>query len=240
MLTTYLKFAFRTFWKDRFYAILNIVGLATGIAVSVLMLLYLQNDLTYDQHHTQHEQIYRLVTNIKGPGVELHPATAARELAPMLAEDYPEILAFVRIEQMESTLVQQGTERYNEDRWMRADSSVFSVFTYPFLAGSPAQALRDKHSVVLTETTAQRDFGKEEALGQTLLLHEDQTPYTVTGVMEDLPDNSHLKFDALVSEISPRQGFNAEAGEFVSESLWNPDVYTYLLFSEDYDPASFF
>ncbi len=243
MLRTYFKFAFRTFWKDRFYALLNVVGLATGIAVSIIILLYLQSDLTYDQHHEKHEQIYRLVTNVKGPGVEFHPAKAAREVAPMLADDYPEVLNFVRIEEIRQTLVtvpHAGGERYNEEQWVYADSSMFSVFTHLFLAGDPATALRDKHSVVLTAALAQKYFGEQTALGQTLLLHEEQTPHTVTGVIEDLPDNTHLTFDALVSHVPPRQWFSAEAGEFVSESIWNPDVYTYLLFPEGYQPEAFF
>lgn len=101
MLRTYLKFAIRTFWRDKFYTLLNIFGLAIGLAVSIIILLYLQNDLTYDQHHARHEQVYRLATNIKGPGVEWHMGSSAREVAPLLAEHYPEIESFVRLEPIE-------------------------------------------------------------------------------------------------------------------------------------------
>lgn len=247
MLRTYLKFAIRTFWKDKFYTLLNIIGLAIGIAVSIIILLYLQNDLTYDKHHVNHEQIYRLVTNVKGPGVEFHTASAAREMGPMLADDFPEIRSFVRLQGMGRTLVtvpgtvsDQGEENlYNEEEWVRADSTIFNVFTHPFLEGNPVTALKEKNSIVLTESLAQKYFGKEEALGKTLLLYEEQENFTVTGVIEDLPDNSHVKFDALVSFIEPRE-WAMQDGEFNSEAIWNPDVFTYLMFPEGYNTADFF
>ncbi|MEQ9438280.1 MAG: FtsX-like permease family protein [Cyclobacteriaceae bacterium] len=243
MFRTYLKFATRTFWKDKFYTLLNIIGLAIGIAVSIIILLYLQNDLTYDQHHVNHQQIYRLVTNVKGPGVEFHTSDAAREVAPMLAEEYPEILSFARFQGMGRTLVNvpdQGEESlYNEEDWARADSTVFRVFTHPFLEGNPVTALREKNSIVLTESLARKYFGEEEALGKTLLLYEGKENFTVTGVIEDLPDNSHLKFQALVSFIGPRE-WAMQDGEFNSEAIWNPDVFTYLMFPEGYNTADFF
>ena len=240
MLSIYLKFAVRTFWRNRFYTLLNILGLALGLAVSIIILLYLQNDLTYDRHHAQHERTYRLATNIKGPGVEWHMGSAAREVAPLLTEHYPEIESFVRFEPMERALVNVPTgERYNEEDWMRADSSAFSVFTHSFLVGNPRTALQQKNSVVLTESLAEKYFGAEAALGQTLLLHENKEPHTVTGVIEDLPDNSHLKFDALVSYVEPRWQATQD-GEFNSEAVWNVDVYTYLLFPEGYNPQTFF
>ena len=107
MFRTYLKFATRTFRKDKFYTLLNIIGLATGIAVSIIILLYLQNDLTYDRHHTRHDQVYRLVTNMTGPGVEFHSSGAAREVAPLLADDYPEVLAYAPL---------RGTEPHAGER----------------------------------------------------------------------------------------------------------------------------
>ena len=242
MFRTYLKFATRTFLKDKFYTMLNIMGLAIGIAVSIIILLYLQNDLTYDRHHAKHEQIYRLVTNMKGEGVEFYSANTAREVGPMLAETYPEVLSFVRFEGMPRTLVNVPGARgslYNEENWLRADSTVFGVFTYSFLAGDPATALQNKNSVVLTESLARKYFGSEEALGKMLLLNEAKENYTVTGVIKDLPDNSHLKFDALASSIESReQAF--QGGAFNSEVIWNPDVYTYLLFPEGYHAADFF
>lgn len=243
MFRTYLKFAIRTFWKDKFYTLLNIVGLAIGIAVSIIILLYLQNDLTYDKHHVQHEQIYRLVTNVKGPGVEFHTASAAREMGPMLSDDFPEIRSFVRLQGMGRTLVTvlgEGEENlYNEEDWARADSTIFNVFTHPFREGNPTTALREKNSVVLTETLARKYFGEKEALGKTLLLYEEKENFTVTGVIEDLPDNSHVKFDALISFIEPRE-WAMQDGEFNSEAIWNPDVFTYLMFPEGYNTADFF
>ncbi len=185
MLTNYLKFAVRTFWRDRFYTLLNIIGLATGIAVSIIILLYLQNDLTYDRHHEKHRQIYRLVRNVQAEGmeVEAHVANSALPLGPLLQKDFPEILSFARFERMELALVNVPDKAevtpYNEKDLMRTDASVFTVFTHPFLAGNPTTALREKNSIVLTATLAQKYFGKQEALGKTLWLGEAKEPYTV-------------------------------------------------------------
>ena len=244
-MTTYLKFAFRTFWRDRFYTLLNIVGLAVGIAVSIIILLYLQNDITYDRHHEKHRQIYRLVYNAQaeGMGIEIHPANSARSLGPMLQKDFPEILSFVRFEGTGLTLVnvpnKERATPYNEEQLMRTDSTVFTIFSHPFLSGDPKTALREKNSIVLTTTLAQKYFGDQEALGKTLWLGEEKEPYFVTGVIEDLPDNSHLKFDGLLSGLA--EGVLPDQdGVFNSEILWNGDVYTYLLFPEGYQPAEFF
>ena len=244
MIASYLKFALRTFWRDRFYTLLNTVGLATGMAVSIIILLYLQNDLTYDRHHEKHEQIYRLVYNAQaeGMGIDIHPANSARSLGPMLQKDFPEVLSFVRFEGTGLTLVNvpnaEGATPYNE-HLMLTDSTVFSIFTHPFLAGDPKTALREKNSIVLTTTLAQKYFGEQEALGKTLWLGEKKEPYSVTGVIDDLPDNSHLKFDGLLSGLEEGV-LPGQDGGFNSEILWNGDVYTYLLFPEEYQPADFF
>ena len=245
MLQTHLKFALRTFWRDRFYTVLNIIGLATGIAVSIIILLYLQSDLTYDRHHEKHRQIYRLVSNAKaeGMGIELHVANVARSLAPMLQEDFPDITSFVRFEHTGLTLVnvpdEGGATPYNEEHFLRTDSTVFTVFTHPFLAGDPKTALRERNSIVLTATLARKYFGQQEAIGKTLWLEETKEPYSVTGVIEDLPDNSHLKFDGLLSGLA-EGALPGKDGTFDSEVLWNGDVYTYLMFSEGYNPDDFF
>lgn len=243
MSTNYLKFVVRIFLKERFYTLLNIIGLATGIAVSIIILLYLQNDLTYDRYHVNYRQIYRMVTNVRGPGVEFHVAETAREVPPLLVDDYPEILSYVRLQRIGTTLIQvpgQTEALYNEKDILKADSTVFDVFTHPFIAGNPQTALTGLHSIVLTEKLATKYFGNvNEALGQTLLIGDGKENYKVTGVIEDLPDNSHLKFNGLLSHIDER-GFAVRDGQFNSEVIWNPDVYTYLLFPEGYNTADFF
>ncbi|MEQ9440441.1 MAG: FtsX-like permease family protein [Cyclobacteriaceae bacterium] len=253
MLKTYLKFTIRTFWRERFYTLLNILGLSVGMAVSVIILLYLQNDLTYDRHHQKHRQIYRLVMNAEAEGgIELHMANSARELGPMLQSDFPEIQSYVRFEGAGRTLVNvpgtvpgtvstggRETTAYNEARLMYTDPSVFEVFTHPFREGNPQTALRQANSIVLTTTLARKYFGDQSALGKTLWLGEGKEPYSVTGVMEDLPDNTHLRFDGLLSGME-EGNLPGSDGSFNSEILWNGNVYTYLLFPEDYEPAGFF
>ncbi len=245
MLTNYLKFAFRTFWRNRFYTVLNIMGLATGIAVSIIILLYLQNDLAYDQHHEKHRQIYRLASNFEtqDASVSMNAATSAKVLGPLLRESFPEIQSFVRFEGTGVLLInvpeEGNSQAYNEDHLLRSDSTVFEVFTHSFLAGNPGTALRQLNSIVLTEKLSKKYFGEQEALGKTLWIGEQKEPYTVTGVIENLPDNSHLKFDGLLSGFKT-ETFTNQEGQFNSEAIWNPDVYTYLLFPKGYKPEDFF
>ena len=244
MLKNYLTTTLRNMRKHTFYTTLNIIGLATGIAVSIIILLYLQNDLTYDQHHEKHQRIYRLASNFetRDGSISQNAATSARELAPLLQEDFPEIQAFARFEGTGTMLVnvpEEGSSQpYNEQHLLRTDSTVFEVFTYPLLAGNPSTALRQQNSIVLTQKLAEKYFGEQEALGKTLWLGEQKEPYTVTGVMENVPDNSHLKFDGLLSGLDIREQARQDV-TFNSEAIWNPDVYTYLLFPEGYQPDDF-
>ena len=215
------------------------------MAVGILILLYLQNDLTYDRHHENHRQIYRLVSNMESQdaGVSLNGASSAKVLAPLLQDYFPEIQSFVRFQETGTLLVSVpvGSEResYNEDDLMLTDSTVFDVFTYPLVAGDPATALAEPRRIVLTETLARKYFGEQEALGQTLWLGDGKKPYLVTGVMADLPDNSHLKFDGLLSGLDSGP-LAQQDGTFNSEAIWNPDAYVYLLFPEGYATDNFF
>lgn len=243
MFKNYLRFSTRVFLKDKFFATLNILGLALGIAVSIILLLILQNDLTYDQHHVHHKQIYRVGAHLSATGLDMRVARSARELRNVLQEELPEVQAAVRANSWDHTLVKYepraGEERaFYEENIVRTDSNYFQVFSHTFLAGDPKTCLIDLNTLVLTESTAKRYFGDEPALDKTLLI--DNTPYTVTGVIEDLPSNTHLPFDILLSQLVNRDWVRDENGQPKSEAFWNPDVYLYLLVPENYEPQTFY
>lgn len=241
MLRTHLKFASRIFLKDKFFSVLNILGLALGIAVSIILLLILQHDLTYDKHHTNHNRIFRLGGHLQATGIDIKVARSARELGVILQDELPEIEGMVRANTWDRTLVKHVSKSadekaFYEEHIARADSNYFQVFTHTFLAGNPETCLRDLNTVVLTKTAAKRYFNDEPALDKSLTINNEQ--WKVTGIIEDVPENSHLKFDLLLSQVVNRQ-WAIDNGEIKSEAFWNPDVYTYLLFADDYNPEDF-
>lgn len=239
-----LKFFVRVFLKDRFYSLLNILGLALGISVSIVLLLILQNDLTYDQHHAKHAQIYRLGTHLQATGLDIKVARASRELGRILQEEVPEVQSFVRANDWSRVMVKYSPETgdekiFYEENVVRTDSNFFELFTHGFIAGNPKTCLADINTLVLTQTTAKRYFGDEDPIDKSMMINSDL--YKVTGVIQDLPDNSHLKFDILLSQLPDRPWVveRTQSGESISEAFWNPDVYLYLLFPEDYDLKDF-
>lgn len=242
MFRTHLKFFSRVFLKDKFFSILNVSGLALGIAVSIVLLLILQNDLSYDRHHLNHERIYRLSGHLQATGIDVRVARVARELGPILQEEFPEVRAIVRANSWDRIMIkyqdQDGSEKaFYEEDVVRTDSNYFSLFTHEFVAGNPQTSLIDLNTLVIAESAARKYFGDEPALNKQLLVGDDL--YKVTGVIRDPPDNSHLKFDFLLSQL-PIRDWTREQGQIKSEAFWNPDVYTYLLFPENYDIQDFY
>lgn len=241
MFRSNLKFFVRVFLKDKFYSTLNILGLALGIAISIILLLILQNDLTYDKHHVKHERIYRLGTRIQATGVDVSTARAARELGRILQEEVPEVEAFVRANSWDHVLVKyispSGEEKqFYEEDIVRTDSNFFEIFTHEFIAGNPKTSLADVNTLVVTESTAKRYFNDEDPIDKSMMI--DDQLYKVTGVIKDQPENSHLKFDILLSQLPDRQ-WTIENGELKSEAFWNPDAYLYILFPENYNIENF-
>jgi putative ABC transport system permease protein len=241
MIRTNIKFATRVFLKDKFFSVLNILGLALGIAVSIILLLILQNDLSYDKYHENHERIYRLGGHLQATGIDVRGARSARELGNILKDEFPEVQAVVRANNWDHTLVkyegQNGEKKeFYEEDIVRTDSTYFQVFTHEFVAGDPRTCLSDLNTVVITESVAKKYFGKEEALGQVLFIANEQ--WKVTAVIKEVPENTHLKFSILLSRLVDRE-WVIENGQLKSEAFWNPDVYTYLLFPQNYNPENF-
>ncbi len=242
MLLTHLKFFVRVFLKDKFFSVLNILGLALGIAVSIILLLILQHDLTYDKHYANHQNIYRLGGHLQATGVDFRVARSARELGEILKNEWPEVQQVTRANNWDHTLIKRekkGSEiaQYEEDV-VRTDSTYFNVFKSEFVAGDEKTCLNLLNSVVITESTAKRYFGDEDPIDQTLMIDDQQ--WKVTAVIKDLPENTHLKFDFLLSGLSKSREWVVDQGQIKSEAFWNPDVYTYLLMPDNYKTEDFY
>ena len=236
----HIKFATRVFLKDKFFSTLNILGLALGIAVSILLLLILQNDLTYDQYHVNYKKIYRLGGHLEATGVDFKAARSARELGNILKEELPEVELAVRANNWDHTLVKyekNGDEKaFYEEDIVRTDSTYFSMFTHEFISGNPKKCLTDLNTVVITESIAKKYFGDEDPLEKTLIIGGES--WKVTGVIKDVPENTHLKFNILLSRLIDRE-WVMDKGQIKSEAFWNPDVYLYIMMRENYKPKDF-
>lgn len=242
MFFTHLKFAIRVFLKDKFFSVLNILGLALGIAVSIILLLILQNDLTYDKYHVNHMRIYRLGGHLTATGLEFRGSRSARELGNILKDEFPEVQMVVRANSWDHTLVKyeapDGTEKaFYEENIIRSDSTYFQMFTHEFVFGNPLKCLTELNTLVITESIAKKYFGDDDPLNKSLII--DNAQWKVTGVIKDLPENTHLKFDIILSRLVDRE-WVMENGQLKSEAFWNPDVYTYLMFPENYDTKEFY
>lgn len=207
MIKNYLKIAFRNLWRHRGFSFINILGLAVGMTAFFLIFLYVSLELSYDSFHKKAERIYRVVCDIKTPTEVLKANGPAWAVPSHLKLDFPEIESFVRLSNA-SLLVRKGTIRFQEENALFADSSFFKVFDFKLIKGDALTALTNQLSVVFTETAARKYFGNSNPIGQTLLLTGDAIPAKVTGIMKDIPENSHIKADMLVSMTTLTQRFN--------------------------------
>jgi putative ABC transport system permease protein len=205
MLKNYFKIAIRALWKNKKLSIINILGLAIGIACSLLIFLFVQDELKYDRYHTDSALIYRVVKDfINDDGSRIPDATTPGPLAAAMQREIPEVVKITRVHPNwgGSTIIQYNDKKISEERVYRADSSFFEVFSFEFLKGNPKTALSDINSIVLTETTARRYFGDDDPIGKTLKL-SGQRPgledVAVTAVIADVPLQSHFHFDFLLS-----------------------------------------
>jgi len=222
MLRNYVIVIIRNIRKYKMYSFINIAGLSVGMACSLILFLLLQFELSYDRYHEKADRIFRVVT-------EGHPSTPA-PTGPAMKNDFPEVVDYVRIEDY-GGVFRYGDKMFYEDRFYLADNSVFQVFSLPFLSGDPNTALVEPHSLVLTESAARKYFGNENPVGKTLT-HSSRIDFTVTGVIKDLPPNSHLRFELLVPFETLR-----EFSRFDYVSAWNTwNFSSYVLLREGTDP----
>ena len=201
MFRNYLKIAVRTLLKNKKLTLINVFGLATGMACSLLIFLFVQDELSYDRFHKDAGSIYRVVKDfINDDGSRIPDATTPAPLAAAMQREIPEVVSVTRLHPNwgGSTLIEYGEKRISEEKVWRVDSSFFDVFTFPFIKGNPKTALSDVNSIILTESAARRYFGDDDPLGKVLKLNQ-RDDVTVTGVMKDVPSQSHFHFDFLLS-----------------------------------------
>lgn len=235
MIFNHLIFALRLLRRDKFHSILNIIGLSAGFACSIIILLYLQNELTYDTHHERADRIYRAAIKYTYSGKTTLWAASSPALGQRLKDDFPEIEEFVRIVPSPKILFKAGETIFYENHIFMADPSVFKIFTHRFIYGEPDSCLTEPMSIVLTETLASKYFGNGNPINKVIQVEGDDLK--VTGVIKDLPPNSHLPAKAFISfstlnALYPNQNFSSwSLGDFLG--------YTYFLVSETVELEKF-
>jgi putative ABC transport system permease protein len=228
MFRNYFKVALRNISRHKGYSLINVVGLAIGMTCCILILLWVQDELSYDRYHENSDRIYRvcLDANI---GTHLRAPVIMAPAAPAMISEFPEVANAARVVRPGRVSVKYEDRLFQEEDVGYADNSVFDIFTFPFISGDPQTALTTPYSVVITEEMAQKYFGDQEPVGKILRL-DDEADFTVTGVVKNVPTNSHFSFNMLRSfETLYRE--NPE----LMEAWVTARFYTYLLLAENCD-----
>ncbi|HMB91595.1 MAG TPA: ABC transporter permease [Rhodothermales bacterium] len=240
MIKNYLKIALRHLGRHKGYAVINVLGLALGIACCLLILLFVQDELRYDRFHDNADRIVRLAVETESGDRTFQYPSVGGGWAQAFIKDVPDVEQAARLLKPfgGSVWLVKDDERFREQNLMWVDSTVFDVFTFEFIEGDPATALMGPHRVVLTETAAQKYFGTTDIVGQTLGIEfaPDVVDLQITGVIKDVPDQSHFHFDLLGSIPTLREQFGPNANQFLTNYTVTA-FYTYLLLSKDTEIA---
>jgi len=200
MIKNYLKTALRNLSKNKFYTTINIIGLAAGLATCLLIFLYVLDELSYDKYNKKAVRIFRVNNEIKFGGNYADLAVAPALMGPTMVKEFPAVQQYTRIKWYGGFLVRKGNQNLREGRVGYGDSTLFDVFTLPMLDGDPRTALKEPHSLVITETIAKKYFDRTDVVGEMMLIN-DTGNYKITGVIKDIPPQSHFYFDFFVPFI---------------------------------------
>ena len=223
MLRNVLRISLRNLKRHRGFSVINITGLATGMAAFVLIALFIRHEFSYDQHNEHADDVYRVILDAAVGGQEFLTASSPAIMATQFQEDFPEVVSATRIDDFSEVLFTVDGRPYYETGMVMADSSVFDVFTIPLVAGNPATALNIPNTIVISESTARKYFGNEDPIGRTIQ-YDNRIDYEITGVFQDVPTTSHFRPDLIAS--------------FLTSSRWNDQVwlnnsfFTYIRLAE--------
>jgi putative ABC transport system permease protein len=225
----HIRVTLRNLRRNKGYSIINISGLALAIACCILILLWIQGELRYDRYHEHADRIFRLGSEADLGGRFFRVPLSNNPAALTLQEDFPEVIAAARIRKSAFPSVEYKDLKFYEQEIYFADSSLFSVFTIPFISGNPDKALKTAYSIVITEDIAKKIFGRENPIGKVLKL-QGRSEFKVDGVVKNMPAQSHFTFNILCSFETLRE----EQKRQMERWIGFPN-YTYLLLSANYD-----
>lgn len=229
MLKNYIKVAFRNLRRHKGFSFINIAGLAVGMACAVLILLWVQDELSYDRFHEDVEHIYRVVREVHQPGHTFHTTYTSAELCRVMRDEFPEIAAAAAINGRPRVLFEHGNKAFYEEGLVQVDPVFFDILTFTFVAGDPRSALSDGNAIVITEDIAKKYFGDEDPIGKTLTWN-NWLDRRVTGVIENIPPNSHIRFDLVINTEQMRNSWPDGLG-------WEWNIFrSYVKLQKQADP----
>lgn len=236
LFANYVRVGMRSIVKDRAYSAINIAGLTIGIACCLVLGLYLHNALNYDAYHDKQERLYRVVNELNMNGKTDFAAATSTQLGPIITDQFPEIEAYVRVMEVpfaQALLRDSSNQAYYWNDLYYSDASIFSLLSHDVIYGDPATALIDPNSMAVSESFARRYFGDRNPIGESI--SNDSNTFRIDLVFADQPENTHLRYDALISynRLPLLEGVQRR------EALWSIGIYTYLLMQEGFDPADF-
>ncbi|HFA48307.1 MAG TPA: FtsX-like permease family protein [Bacteroidetes bacterium] len=241
MLINYLKISFRNLWKNRAYTFINLSGMAVGMACCFMLLIYIFHEMDYDSYHPNVDRLYRINYHASFGGTERVLGQIPAPIAPLMRQDFPQIEQIARMYNRSISVRAVGSEQNFEiENAVFTDSSLQAVFGFAYLQGDATAALDRPFSIVLTEETAKKVFGQKDPMGGQLLL-ANKGPFTVTGVLRDIPENSHLRADLLVpyrnmADVEP--DYARPSIEYVTQrNFVASHSATYVLLKEGSDPS---
>ena len=220
MLKNLILTSWRNIYRHRGYSLINLIGLSSGIIGSLMIFLFVKNEMSYDQFHEKSDRVFRIISHISEKDDSFTWSSTQLPLGRQLKKDYPEVEDFVRIQDVGQWMLQKDEKKFYEEEIYLADSAFFNVFTHKFLLGKPEGCLDEPNSIVLTESLAKKYFGDWKAEEKLELIDEDGDSYKITAIVEDVPSETHFTFDGLVSRVSLG---NPERGSWGSFFL-----YTYI------------
>jgi putative ABC transport system permease protein len=230
MWRNYFKVALRNLRRNKAFNLINISGLAIGLASSIFIILYIVDEVNYDRFHENGENMYRLYLDGKIAGEELKGAWNSPTFGPTFYEDVPEIVKFCRFDLSGNDLIwSDPSDKHLEDHFIFADSTFFDVFTIQLVEGDPNTCLKEPHSILLTEETALRYFPEGNAMGEAIYKNDKEDIYTVTGIVKEAPKNSHFFYDFIASYCTLESSRNP--------SFFNNNMFTYYVLDENADPV---
>jgi putative ABC transport system permease protein len=205
MLKNIIKITFRNISKHKVYYFINVAGLSVGIVCFILIALFITDELSYDRYHAKADRIYKAGVRALWADNEFHGCVSPAPFSRALVAEFPEVEVSTRLRRSGFPVIRYRDKVFSEERWYWADDTHFDVFTVPFLQGDPKTALTKPNSVVITESMARKYFGAEDPLGKSLNAN-NRRDYLITGVIEDVPHNSHVHYDFLASYITIEDG----------------------------------
>jgi len=231
MIKNLILVAFRNLVKDKGYSLLNILGLTIGITFSLFLVFYVMDELSFDRHFEYANRIHRINAYIDEPDNKMKWANTQFPLAPVLQKDFPEVEEAIRFVSAERKMFKKGELKFYENKIYYTDSNIFKVFDYKMIEGNPTTALIEPNSIVLTASLAEKYFGKTTGVTGNTIEDNDGKLFKITAILEDIPKNSHILFNVLISRSTLPKEFANSWGSF--------GFYTYVLLKPNVSAQQF-